>query len=83
LYGKERHKEILFTDEKRFIVEETFNKQNDRVYAGHSRKPANWCQGSDEVIILVWWGVFYDGGTSLISCEKGVKTAPKPNYAPK
>ena len=27
LYGKERYKEISFTDEKIFTVEETFNKQ--------------------------------------------------------
>jgi len=33
LYGKERYKEILFTDEKIFTVEETFSKKNDRVYA--------------------------------------------------
>ena len=32
LYGKERYK-IFFTDERSFTVEETFNKQNDRVYA--------------------------------------------------
>jgi hypothetical protein len=32
-YGKELYKEILYTDEKKFTVEETFNKLNDRVYA--------------------------------------------------
>ena len=36
-YGKERYKEILFTDEKIFTVEETFNKQNDRVYTWSSK----------------------------------------------
>ena len=30
LYSKEHYKEILFTDEKIFTVEETFNKQNNR-----------------------------------------------------
>jgi hypothetical protein len=33
LYNKEHYKEILFTDEKKFTVEETLYKQNDRVYA--------------------------------------------------
>ena len=31
-------KEILFTDEKMFTIEETFNKQNDRVYAWSSKE---------------------------------------------
>jgi hypothetical protein len=33
LYGKEHYKEILFADQTIFTMEETFNKQNDRVYA--------------------------------------------------
>ena len=37
LYGKEHYKEILFTDENIFTVEETFNKQNDTVYAWSSK----------------------------------------------
>jgi hypothetical protein len=32
-YGKEHYKEILFTDANSFTVEESFNKQNNRVYA--------------------------------------------------
>jgi hypothetical protein len=31
-------KEILFTDEKIFTVEETFNMQNNRVYAWSSKE---------------------------------------------
>jgi len=31
-YGSGRYKQILFTDEKIFITEQSFNKQNDRVY---------------------------------------------------
>ena len=54
LYSKEHYKEILFADEKMFTVEETFNKQNNNknFMHGHTRKPANWCQGLNDVIIL-------------------------------
>ena len=45
---------------------------------GHPRKPANWCQGSNELIILVWRGVSYDS-VSFHFCEKDVKTAAR-NY---
>ena len=38
LYGKEHYKQIFFTDEKMFTVEETFNKQNNRVYAWASKE---------------------------------------------
>ena len=38
LYKKECYKEILFTDEKICTVEETFNKQNDRVYVWSSKE---------------------------------------------
>jgi hypothetical protein len=30
-------------------------------------------------LVMVWWGVSYDGITSLHFCEKGIKTAVK-NY---
>ena len=36
LHSKECYKEILFTDEKIVTVEETFNKQNNRIYAWSS-----------------------------------------------
>ena len=38
-YSKEHYKEILFSDEKKKItVEETFNKQNNRVYVWSSKE---------------------------------------------
>ena len=79
LYGKERYKEILFTDEKNVYCGGNSISKMIEFMHGHPRKPANWYQGSYEVIILVWWGVYYDGITSLHFCEKGVKTVAK-NY---
>jgi hypothetical protein len=60
-----------------FTLEETFNKQNDSVYARSSKEAREL--RSKEVIILVWWGVSYDDVTSLHFCERGVKTAAR-NY---
>lgn len=37
-YAGEAHRNILFTDEKIFTVEESFNRQNDRVYARNSKE---------------------------------------------
>lgn len=83
LYGKEHYKKILFTDEKIFTVEESFNKQNDRVYARSSKEASELVprieRGHYPASVMVWWGVTYDGVTSLHFCEKGVKTAAK-NY---
>ena len=76
LFGKEHYKEILFTDEKIFTLEETFNKKKIEFMHSHSRKPRNWCQGSNEVIIL-FGGVSYDGVSPLHFCAKGVKTVAR------
>jgi hypothetical protein len=38
LYAKELYEEIFLTDEKMFSMEETSNKQNDRVYAWSSKE---------------------------------------------
>jgi len=38
LYSKAHYKEILFTDKKIFTLEETFNNQNNRVYARPSKE---------------------------------------------
>jgi transposase len=39
-YAKNGHRQILFTDEKIFTIEEKFNRQNDRVYAHSSWEAA-------------------------------------------
>jgi hypothetical protein len=78
-YSKEHYKEILFTDENIFTVEETLNKQNDRVYARSSKEAyelvlrieRSHCPAS----VMVWLGDV----TSLHFCEKGGKTVVR-NY---
>lgn len=82
-YAGNKHRKILFTDEKIFTIEEKFNKQNDKVYA-HSSAEARQAikkveRGHHPASIMVWWGVSYQGVTQLHFCEKGVKTSAK-NY---
>ena len=78
LYGKERYKEILITDEKIVLYRKLSISKTIEFMHGHPRKPANWCQGSNEVILF--------GGECLMTasllysfCEKSVKTAAR-NY---
>jgi predicted metallo-beta-lactamase superfamily hydrolase len=33
-FADDRHRQVLFTDEKFFPIEEAFNTQNDRIWAG-------------------------------------------------
>lgn len=80
-YAKNAHRQVLFSDEKIFTVEESFNRQNDRVYASSSKKASEIIprveRGHHPASVMVWWGVSYDGVTSLHFCEKGVKTSAK------
>lgn len=81
LYGKNRYKNILFTDEKIFTIEEKFNKQNDRVYARTSYEAKDKVprvqRGHHPTSVMVWWGVSYHGVTPIHFCETGVKTSAK------
>ncbi|KPJ20472.1 Transposable element Tc3 transposase [Papilio machaon] len=65
-YAQKKYREILFSDEKFFSVEESYNKQNDKVYAHSSEEASN--------SLMVWLGVSYWGLTEVHFCEKGVKT---------
>ena len=80
-YASNGHQSILFMDEKISTIEESFNRQNDRVYASSSREAHKvarrvlWAHHLSSV--MVWWGVSYSGVTQLHFCEKGVKTGAK------
>lgn len=80
-YAKNRHRDILFTDEKIFDIEEKYNKQNDRVYARSSeeagKKVPRVQHGHHPSSVMVWLGVSYYGPTEVHFCEKGVKTSAK------
>jgi hypothetical protein len=71
------HHSILFTDEKVFTIEQSFNKQNDRIWSPslfsidpdhrfvrRVQKPAS---------IMVWAGICATGKTPLVFVNPGVK----------
>lgn len=77
-YAGKKCREILFSDEKIFTVEESYNKQNDKVYAHSSEEASNRIprvqRGHFPSSLMVWLGVSYWGLTEVHFCEKGVKT---------
>lgn len=72
-YG--RHRQILFSDEKLFTIQESYNPQNDRIWS--AEKPS----AADRVVerqmkpkgVMVWMGVGYDAKAPLIFISTGVK----------
>nr|AEO90418.1 putative MhmaT1 transposase [Misgolas hubbardi] len=80
-FAHNHHRQILFSDEKIFTIEESFNSQNDRVYASTSQEAQDIAprimRGHYPASVMVWWGVSYEGATELHFCEKGVKTSAK------
>lgn len=82
-HAGESVKSILFTDEKIFTVEASFNKQNDRIYA---RSVADIPSTKRRVIrshhpasVMVWAGVSWMGKADLHFVQQGVKVSAK-NY---
>ena len=72
-FGAGRHRRILFSDEKIFTIEQSFNHQNDRIWSrelpqerfvGRSQKPKS---------VMVWAGVTHNGKTPLVFIEEGAK----------
>ncbi len=81
-YGRRGYRDMLFTDEKIFTIEEAFNKQNDRVYARSSvearEKVPAVQRGHHPAHVMVWLGVHWQKGfTKVHFCDKGVKTDGK------
>lgn len=66
-----------FSDEKVFIVEESLNRQNDRLRS--SKKALKLVPRGQRVhhfaSVMVWSNVHYDDVMSIRFCEKGVKTS--------
>lgn len=76
-HAKGGYRNILFTDEKIFTVEQKFNRQNDKIYAHSSQEASEKVprveRGHHPAYVMVWWGVSYEGVTELHFCEQGVK----------
>ena len=80
-YANNGHRNILFTDDKIFTTEESFNRRNDRVYASSSREASEIVpkdqRGHHPSSVMFWWGVSYSGATQQHFHEKWVKTSAK------
>lgn len=77
VYAREKLDQIIFSDEKIFSVEETVNKQNNRVYAvaieaipDNIRLVQRFSHASK---IMVWAGLSKKGKLPLVFVEPGVK----------
>ena len=68
---------ILFSDEKLFTIEESSDRQNDRILAYSSNSISNELRFIDRVqrplSIMVWTGVSADSRTNLIFIPRGVR----------
>ena len=68
----QRYRDILFTDEKVFTIEQSLNKQNDRLYA--TSKPNAFAGRSTHPLsVMVFAGITADGKTPLTFVSQGVK----------
>lgn len=67
-----KYRNILFTDEKIFTIEEHIDKQNDRVYVHNPKESFQKPKGPSPypALVTVWWEVSYYGATKLHSCER-------------
>ncbi|KAF2899948.1 hypothetical protein ILUMI_06238 [Ignelater luminosus] len=76
-YGLEDVKNIIFSDEKLFVLEDVFNPQNGRLYATkienipHNKK--NVCRFQNKTTVMVCGAVSFNGVLPLVFVEKGVE----------
>ena len=74
-HAKNRHENILFTDEKIFAIEEQCNNQYNKIYAQTSLEVhSEGAGGHHPSYIMVWWGGASRGDTSSFlqeRCETG------------
>ena len=72
LFRDQRHRDVLFTDEKVFIIEQSLNKQNNRVYA--TSKPKNFVgKSAHPLSVMVFACITADDKTPLTFVPQGVK----------
>jgi transposase len=65
---------ILFTDEKFFTIEQSYNSQNDRVWSTDAPDPSSIVMHKQHPkSVMVWGGICATGKTPLIFVEEGTK----------
>lgn len=77
LLGWRADDEIIFSDEKLFVLEQTVNRQNDRVWSvSLQQAPAdklNVSRFQNKTSVMVWGAICKRGKLPLIFIDKGVK----------
>lgn len=73
------HKRALFTDEKYFVMQQSYNAQNDRVWSlsRPELKDRIIQQNKRSKSIMVWAGVTYNGKAPLVFFKAGEKMTGK------
>lgn len=76
-YADDDVKNIIFSDEKLFVLEETFVAQNDRLYSTSisdiPSKKRDIPRFQNRTTVMVWGALCYNGVLPLIFVDKGVK----------
>jgi hypothetical protein len=66
-FAKNRHRQILFTDEKIFSVQQQINKQNNRILSpsllAANQAGRRVARSSHPSYVMVWGGITYSGKT--------------------
>uniref|UniRef100_A0A914VAL1 Transposase n=1 Tax=Plectus sambesii TaxID=2011161 RepID=A0A914VAL1_9BILA len=69
-----RHRSIVFSDEKLFTIEQSVNRQNDRIWSREAPQHERIIGRSQKSkSVMVWAGVTHNGKTPLVFIEEGVK----------
>lgn len=77
LVQRHANSEILFTDEKLFVLQETYNPQNDRFYSATFQECPTSIKSvqrfQNHTSVMVWGAVSKKGRLPLLFIDKGVK----------
>jgi inhibitor of nuclear factor kappa-B kinase subunit alpha len=80
-FANGRHSNIVFSDEKLFTIEQSFNRQNDRILAtGLSEMVENArhvTRTQKPASVMIWAGITAEGRTPLCFIDQGVKVDSK------
>jgi inhibitor of nuclear factor kappa-B kinase subunit alpha len=76
-HGQKSVENLIFSDEKMWLLQESHNAQNDRIYAVSTREVPQQVRTvqrfQNSSAVMVWGGVSHNGKLPLIFIDKGVK----------
>jgi hypothetical protein len=78
-----RHRQIIFSDESPFVIEQHHNAQNDRTYAEKGKPPPKENRTVERAMkpagVMVWGAIGYNFKSKLYIIRKGLRIAT-PDY---